>query len=149
MATPLMLLLPTVGSLNVADIQKHHLHIPYSSSASQKRSHNQWYPVVGLLKDTSSRHDKHAQLPQMVSGLRFFCADKQADACRCPITLFLSCSCSQQISHQGVCGFKIAHLCHDMCCAVLCHDMRCDVLCMLSVACHSWAALHGTETGSG
>jgi len=58
-------------------------------------------------------------------------------------------SCRQQISHQGVCGFKIAHLCHDMCCAVLCHDMRCDVLCMLSVACHSWAALHGTETGSG
>jgi len=36
-----------------------------------------------------------------------------------------------------------------MTCAVLCHDMRCDVLCMLSVACHSWAALHGTETGSG
>jgi len=45
---------------------------PYSSSATQKRSHNQWHPirVLGLLKDTSSSHYKGALLPQMVSGLR-------------------------------------------------------------------------------
>ena len=65
---------------------------PYYSSASQKRSPNQWHPIrtLGLRKDTSSSHYKGAQLLQMVSGLSL-CAEKQADACRCPVTLSLSC----------------------------------------------------------
>ena len=46
-------------------------------------------------------------------------------------------SCCQQISHQGVCDFKIARLCHDICCA-----MACVVMCSAPYLLRATAGLH-------
>ncbi len=53
----------------------------------------------------------------------------------------LSSRC-QQISHQGACEFKIARLCHDICCAVPWHALSCALHLICSMPQLGCTALH-------